>query len=105
MVNDPGPFCGTVPLAADWLSIDFLDLSLKRSTVDKSEEPETVVIYITGSATGDQNGNGRPIEPQRGSSKSTIDSDVQVRIQRRPRKSRHTTQDGSHTSSPASSIA
>ncbi|KAF9648593.1 hypothetical protein BDM02DRAFT_2211671 [Thelephora ganbajun] len=86
--------------------IDLHDLSLKRSPLAITEEPETVVIYITGSATGDQNGNGRAIERQRGGSKPTIDPDIQVRIQRRSRQSRHTTRDGSHDSlSPTSPMA
>jgi len=116
MVNDPEPFPYIAPLAADWSFIDFQDLSLKRDPLGGSEEPETVVIYITGSATGDRSGNGRTIEPQHGSPKLTTDSEVQVRIQRRSRQSRHTnshphtnthtTRDGPHdSSSPVSSIA
>jgi len=84
--------------------IDLHDLSLKGH-LGESEKPDTVVICITGSTTSSQNGNGRTIERQRGSSKSTTDSDIQVRIQRRSRQSRHTTRDSSHdTPSPAASI-
>jgi len=84
--------------------IDLHDISLRSSSL--GELKETVVIYITGSATRDRSGNGRSIELQRGGSKPALDSDIQVRIQRRSRPGRHTTQDGSHaTPPPASSIA
>lgn len=69
--------------------IDLHDLSL-RSLPDESEKSETVVIYITGSATSDQSGNGRTVEQPRGS--SSLDPDIEVHIQRR--SSRHTLEDG-----------
>ena len=88
----------------DRLPVGFSELSSKRSPFEGSEEPESVVIYITGSATDNQYENDRAIERQSGGSKSTINSDMQVRIQRRSRKGHDTTRDGSHdTSSPASS--
>jgi len=107
MVSDPVPlFFHRAPPAANWLSIGFQDISLKGGPLGEPKAPETVVIYITGTATHDQNGNDRSIESQRGGSKPALDPDIQVCIQRRSRPGRHTTQDGSHTSpSPASSMA
>jgi hypothetical protein len=83
---------------ADPSYIDFLELSSRRGLHGGPEKSETVVIYITGSDTGDQEGNDRTFGLQRGSSRSSIDSDIQVRIQRQSRQSRHTPQAGSHDS-------
>jgi len=79
--------------------IDLHDLSSRGELPDGSEKPETVVIYITGSASGDQEGNGRTCGRQRGSSRLSIEPDIQVRIQRRSSQSRHTPQVDSHDSS------
>ena len=106
MVSHPLLLSSIAASTADWLSIALPDISLRSSALGEHKEPETVVIYITGSATHDRNGNDRSIELQRGGSKPALDSDIQVRIQRRSRPSRHTTQDGSHVSPPpASSLA
>ena len=102
MVNDPELFPYIVSLPTNWPSADFLDLSLGRSP-DETEKSETVVIYITGSATGDEDGNGRTLEHRRGGSGSSFGSDIQVRIQRRSRQSNHTLRDGSHDSLPHAS--
>ncbi|KAF9793396.1 hypothetical protein BJ322DRAFT_1034451 [Thelephora terrestris] len=80
--------------------IDLHELSLRRGLHDESEKSETVVIYIAGSATGDQSGSCRTAE-QRGGSRSTLslDSGIAVRIQQRSSQGRHSP----HGSPPASS--